>query len=840
MTQPKMFKRGLGLLLSTILFLSFQSAPKSATAPDEAKRAGRQAVTFPQADEDYFHDLDNGVALTPNEILGRNMWMLWTGGNDRFWDKITASSLGTFDLLKVITSHPSQTYCDGKCDRDSRWHWLGAINEPCFERPTGPDPQRFGLWLDVRSKDCPPDPFENEAKYPGVKIGARGEPIGGGKSLPVGSYFGYATGIVGLRLFPNPDFDENAAKNWDPEKYYTDETYYNDPKLVRPYRVGMTCGFCHVGPNPIHPPADPNRPQWAELNSTVGAQYLWMDRVFVYAADKTNFLYQLVHSYPVGTMDTSLVSTDYIDNPRTMNAIYSLEPRLALSHRWGKETLKNGELDNKQLPEFFDTPNISWSPHVLKDGSDSVGVLGALNRVYINIGLYSEDWLMHFNPFLGGKPISPIKIRDAEQNSIYWQATEAGTPAMAQFLHKTGRPDRLEDAPGGKRFLTADETLLKRGKVAFADVCARCHSSKLPDFAWKALDPGGCSGRDYLKCWRGYWDLTKTAEFRTKMREIVLAPDFLQNNYLSTDARIPVTLLRTNACSPLGTNAIRNNIWDDFSSSSYKDLPPVGMITVQDPFTGARRPYLMLGGGRGYTRVPSLISIWSTAPFLLNNQLGSFDGNPSVESRMKSFQTSIEQLLWPEKRVHDRELGDKLDGFIVRTDERSWVRIPKRDIPEEISNLFSSLPGPLLRLVKDPIARLFDEDGVFTLGPIPKGFPINLAANYRALADYDADDVAGKAEYARNVLELKRKLLENLPPSAGASDGELLGWLKNLREPLLNLSKCPDFVVNRGHYFGTAKFNEIEDLSEDEKSFGPEPVLSDDDKAALIEFIKTF
>ena len=28
----------------------------------------------------------------------------------------------------------------------------------------------------------------------------------------------------------------------------------------------------------------------------------------------------------------------------------------------------------------------------------------------------------------------------------------------------------------------------------------------------------------------------------------------------------------------------------------------------------------------------------------------------------------------------------------------------------------------------------------------------------------------------------------------------------NLVEPLLELSKCPDFVVNRGHYFGTSIF----------------------------------
>ena len=54
------------------------------------------------------------------------------------------------------------------------------------------------------------------------------------------------------------------------------------------------------------------------------------------------------------------------------------------------------------------------------------------------------------------------------------------------------------------------------------------------------------------------------------MREIVSAPDFLDGNYLSTDARVPVTLLQTNACSPLATNALAGNIWDNFSSQSYK------------------------------------------------------------------------------------------------------------------------------------------------------------------------------------------------------------------------------------------------------------------------------
>ena len=49
------------------------------------------------------------------------------------------------------------------------------------------------------------------------------------------------------------------------------------------------------------------------------------------------------------------------------------------------------------LTQFFTHAGTVWTPRVLKDGSDSVGALGALNRVYLNIGLFSEEWLRHFN-----------------------------------------------------------------------------------------------------------------------------------------------------------------------------------------------------------------------------------------------------------------------------------------------------------------------------------------------------------------------------------------------------------------------------------------------------------
>ena len=132
-------------------------------------------------------------------------------------------------------------------------------------------------------------------------------------------------------------------------------------------------------------------------------------------------MYQLVQTYRPGAMDTSLVSTDNINNPRTMNAVYNLKARLEIAKRLGHETLDGGERDNKQfndyvdegwLTEFFKKPDEVWTPRVLKDGADSVGALGALNRVYLNIGLYSEEWLRHFNPVVGGKPITPITIAE--------------------------------------------------------------------------------------------------------------------------------------------------------------------------------------------------------------------------------------------------------------------------------------------------------------------------------------------------------------------------------------------------------------------------------------------
>lgn len=792
-------------------------------------RAHRGVASFPAADEDYFHDMDGGLALTPEQIKGRNMWLVWTGGNDRFWDTLGVTSFGALDFLKTLSSYPGLKY-----SRDTRWTYFGLINEPCFLKATGPDPQRYGLWLDKRDPKCPPDPFENAEKYPGVQIGARGQ------NLPVGSYYGWASGIVGLRLFPNPAFDAAAAKRWDPVRYYADPTYYNDKNLIRPYRVGMSCAFCHAGPNPLKPPADPEHPGWENLASNVGAQYFWIDRIFDWQADPTNYVFQLFHSQLPGTLDTSLVSTDNINNPRTMNAIYEVGPRLDQALRFGKETLGGGSLNNKQLNEFvpassplakyFTAPATVYSPRVLKDGADSVGVLGALNRVYLNIGLFSEEWLLHFNALVGGKQTTPIEIAVARKNSVYWQATEAQSPDMALFFLASTAPHKLKDAPGGAKYLTADAATIDLGKTVFADRCARCHSSKLPIPA-PGLDPGGCSGPDYMKCWKAYWEWTETTEFRKQMEAIVKSPDFLDGNFLSAEFRVPVTLLQTNACSPLATNAIRGNIWDNFSSETYKELPSVGTITYYDPFDGKPHSFRMPAGGRGYTRPPSLISLWSTAPFLLNNSVGrlnpkapndEWNPSPSVDNRMAAFQDAITKMLWPERREKDPVIGSLVGSqvagsLIERTTTRSYIRVAAGFVPDNLKGLVGLgqrlLPGAF-------------QHGGIEIGPIPAGTPVDLLANLDLLSD--GADLAGRAEHDKKLLDLLLRLkhdLEALGPNP--SDDDARRVFANLVEPLMQVSKCPDYIVNRGHYFGTSYAH-------------GEPPLSDKEKLALIEYLKTF
>ncbi len=282
---------------------------------------------------------------------------------------------------------------------------------------------------------------------------------------------------------------------------------------------------------------------------------------------------------------------------------------------------------------------------------------------------------------------------------------------------------------------------------------------------------------------------------------------------------MPVTLLGTNACSPLATNALAGNIWDNFSSQSYKDLPSVGDITWYHPYTGEAKTFTMPAGGRGYTRPASLISLWSTAPYLLNNSVGRFEPSPSVEARLRAFDDGIRQMLWPERRDKDSLLGAKIPGVIDRVGDRApagyngqpaYVTVPAGYLPEFLQTTLGAQ--------RQLFPALFTSDGI-RLGPIPQGTPIGLLANLNLLSEDRS--VPARARQFERVSSLMVRLLERLHKLGGnATSEQARAVFADLVDPLLELSKCPDLVINRGHEFGAT--------------------LTDADKNALIEFLKTF
>ncbi len=158
-----------------------------------------------------------------------------------------------------------------------------------------------------------------------------------------------------------------------------------------------------------------------------------------------------------------------------------------------------------------------------------------------------------------------------------------------------------------------------------------------------------------------------------------------------------------------------------------------------------------------------------------------------------------------------------LPGWIDRTFAPSYLRVPSGYLPEWLNKLIGKIDG----------GKFAGEQGL-ELGPIPKGTPVNLLTNIDLdRRDGFIDRFKHRLELVELLFKIKRDL-KALPKNA--TDEEAAKVFTNLADPLVKASKCPDYIVNRGHYFGTEYFKEAD----------KEPGLSDADKKALIEFLKTF
>ena len=61
---------------------------------------------------------------------------------------------------------------------------------------------------------------------------------------------------------------------------------------------------------------------------------------------------------------------------------------------------------------------------------------------------------------------------------------------------------------------------------------------------------------------------------------------FIKDNFLSNELRIPITLVGTYAGRALATNAMAGQVWDNYSSETFKHLESVGKIRYFNPYSG--------------------------------------------------------------------------------------------------------------------------------------------------------------------------------------------------------------------------------------------------------------
>jgi len=643
-----------------------------------------------------------GYYLTDQQKAGACTWYLWPGGdplrtqggpenargNPRFW-RLTEKKLWLITQLSGLPVDVATLRYVTSTPRAQRFTKLGVINDPGCKAAAKPD--AFGLNLD----DCS-DP--------------------------------YSSGIMGIRIFPNPDFNPAV---WNANKFLN-----FDPRMEPPYLAGLTCGVCHISFNPTKPPADPNNPQWENLAPAIGNQYIREGEMFKGRLTPANFQYWAFDTQQPGTSDTSRISNDFINNPNAINSIWYI-----LSAR-----PKHAEIMNDGTTQEV--------PHILKDGSDSIGPAGAALRVYVNIGTCPDYRMSLDDTFMGllrPLPLSsdaknptvqhPFDLNKAQQDCVDWQLTAARMTNAANFLD-ANQPYYLKNAPGGPGYMTSDPAVLDLGKTVFGEQCARCHSSKLPtELAQGGLDK-------------------QSPQATAAWVKLVKTPDFLDKNFLSDDDRYPLVsgdprmAIGTNSNRALGTNPDTDHLWQNFSSVTFKQLPSPGQLLLENPFDKTKKiAFPIPPGGGGYYRTPSLINLWATAPFFHNNMLGKFTGDPSVKGRMDAYRDAAEKLLWPEKRA----------GLATM--------------------------------------KVTGADSVINIGAItiriPAGTPVDLLANINVYAALQPGGLLETLKQLNQHPELLVRLVQALK-NKGQYDQQLEAFLPLL----LARNQSPDFIQDHGHTFG--------------------------------------
>ncbi len=514
--------------------------------------------------------------------------------------------------------------------------------------------------------------------------------------------FGTSAGAVGFRKFPNPRFN---AKRWQKVggnyKAYSEQMIREgiNNSIQPPFRIATACAACHGSFDPLNPPADVNNPTWANIKGETGNQYLNISKLMASGMKESTIEAQLfTHSRP-GTADTSAVPHDFKNNPGTINAIINFSQRPTFKEeilRWNQvdscsssdsktcqRVVYKDEKRNLLGYKFWQWQKVNQSvPHILKGGEDSVGYDLAIQRVFVNTGMCSEQcWqnnltnLKEFDFTNRGYGETSFDIGQCREQCAAFRANEDRVSDILSYLNSR-RPTDLKEAlkkvsnsegsaivpeSNNKAYVDAvfytfienkyGKDSISRGEKIFAHSCANCHSSQNRN-SKENLTPN--------ETLSNVANFSKTVQLNTG--------EEIREDWLGNDKSMAVGEIGTYACRALHTNHNRGQVWDQFSSETFKSLPSVAFDNFDNP----------ISGGPGYYRNISLLNVWAHAPFMHNNAVGpeicgkietarqvvrtTVEGrqlspsgkytcdayfDPSVMGRLSLFDRSMDELLTP-------------------------------------------------------------------------------------------------------------------------------------------------------------------------------------------------
>jgi mono/diheme cytochrome c family protein len=242
-----------------------------------------------------------------------------------------------------------------------------------------------------------------------------------------------SSGIVGVRKFPNP----NAGQPGQP-----------------PVLLGASCAACHAGLDAQNPPADPNHPAWENIHATTGNQYLQVGKLFGNHLSTHDPRYQVFHSWAPGTVDTTAIESDHVNNPGIITQFFSLGNRPFFNLTEGGQPITVHRAG--------------------QGGEDDAGCQAAALRVYFNIGMCAAECMVpHLANGPGGTQ-TPIDQAQCARDCPDFVQAQHDVVAMCDFMTTTTAPS-LQAAPGGNQLI--DNRVIGQGKQVFEANCASCHSN---------------------------------------------------------------------------------------------------------------------------------------------------------------------------------------------------------------------------------------------------------------------------------------------------------------------------------------------------------------------------